>query len=163
MKLSFQTIVTVGVSLGLAFSKSWCLTLVILALIPFLAASQYFAIGTMTGFSAKTKKAYEMSGRIASEAISNIRTVVVLGKETKFEDRYFQVTEAPHKVALKRAYFGSLGYALSQGVMFWTYAIAFYSGYRFVDADMMEWSELFNTMFFVIFMAMGLGQMATQV
>lgn len=162
MKLSFQTIVTVCLSLGFAFSKSWRLTLVILAIIPLLAASQYFAIGALTGFSAKTKKAYEQSGRVASEAISNIRTVITLAKESNFEKRYFQVTEIPHKIALRRAYVGSIGYALSQGVMFWTYAVAFYAGQRFAEAGVMSYDDLFGTMFFVIFMAMGLGQMAAQ-
>ncbi|KAF9433626.1 Multidrug resistance protein 1 [Entomortierella beljakovae] len=163
LKLGFQSISTIGIGLGLAFSKSWRLTLVILALIPFLAASQYFALGTLTGFSNKTKKAYEQSGRIANEAITNIRTVVTLAKESKFESRYENVTQEPHRIALRRAYIGSFGYALSQAVMFWTYAIGFYAGYRFVDAGVMEWGDLFNTMFYVIFMAMGLGQMATQI
>ncbi|KAF9112683.1 Multidrug resistance protein 1 [Mortierella sp. AM989] len=162
MKIGFQAISTVILGLSLAFSRSWSLTLVILALIPFLAASQYFAIGAMTGFSAKTKKAYEQSGRVANEAISNIRTVVALAKENRFESRYAQVTKEPHQFALRRAYVGSIGYALSQGVMFWTYAIGFYAGYRLVEAGMMEWNDLFQTMFYVIFMAMGLGQMATQ-
>ncbi|KAF9208236.1 hypothetical protein BGZ59_010740 [Podila verticillata] len=45
-----------------------------------MGASQYFAIGTLQGFSTKTKKAYENSGRIANEAIMNIRTVVLLAR-----------------------------------------------------------------------------------
>ncbi|KAI7832823.1 P-loop containing nucleoside triphosphate hydrolase protein [Gamsiella multidivaricata] len=162
MKLAFQVLVTVGLSLGYAFSRSWRLTLVILAVIPLLAASQFFAMQTLTGFSTKTKKAYEQSGRVASEAISNVRTVVALAKEETFESRYYDITKAPHSIALRRAYFGSVGYAMSQGVMFWTYAVGFYAGYRFVEAEMMQWSDLFSTMFFIVFMAMGLGQMAAQ-
>ncbi|KAF9404903.1 Multidrug resistance protein 1 [Podila epigama] len=163
MKLAFQTIVTVGLGLGFAFAKSWSLTLVILALIPLLAASQYFAIGTMAGFSAKTKKAYEQSGRVANEAISNIRTVVALGKESNFEQRYYKVTEEPHAFAVRRAYYGSLGYALSQGIMFWAYAIGFFAGDRLSRAGVMSHEDMFGAMFNVVFMAMGLGQMATQV
>ncbi|KAG0039220.1 Multidrug resistance protein 1 [Podila clonocystis] len=163
MKLAFQTIVTVGLGLGFAFAKSWSLTLVILALIPLLAASQYFAIGTMTGFSTKTKKAYEQSGRVANEAIANIRTVVALAKESDFEQRYYNVTEEPHQFALRRAYYGSLGYALSQGIMFWAYAVGFFAGDRLTRAGVMSYDDLFGAMFNVVFMAMGLGQMATQV
>ncbi|KAG0084917.1 Multidrug resistance protein 1 [Podila epicladia] len=163
MKLAFQTIVTVGLGLGFAFAKSWSLTLVILGLIPLLAASQYFAIGTMTGFSAKTKKAYEQSGRVANEAIANIRTVVALAKESDFEQRYFNVTQEPHQFALRRAYYGSLGYALSQGIMFWAYAVGFFAGDRLTRAGVMTYDDLFGAMFNVVFMAMGLGQMATQV
>ncbi|KAG0215334.1 Multidrug resistance protein 1 [Mortierella sp. GBA30] len=162
MKLSFQTIVTVAIGLSLAFSKNWRLTLVILAMIPLIGASQYFAMGTLAGFSTKTKKAYEQSGRVANEAITNIRTVVALAKESNFEARYYKVTEEPHQFAMRRAFVGSIGYALSQGVMFWTYAVGFYAGMRFNQAGYMRWDELFSTMFYVIFMAMGLGQMASQ-
>ncbi|KAF9183970.1 Multidrug resistance protein 1 [Haplosporangium sp. Z 767] len=162
MKLAFQTLVTVGIGLTLAFIQSWRLTLVILATIPFVGASQYFALGTLAGFSAKTKKAYEQSGRVANEAIVNIRTVATLSKEAHFESKYYAVTQEPHHFALRRAYVGSLGHALSQGVMFWTYAVGFYAGYRFVNDGTMEWTDLFQTLFYVIFMAMGLGQLATQ-
>ncbi|KAF9092990.1 Multidrug resistance protein 1 [Mortierella sp. GBA35] len=162
MKLSFQTIATVALGLGLSFNQSWRLSLVILALIPFLAASQYFAIAALTGFSTKTKKAYEQSGRVANEAIANIRTVVTLAKESNFEDKYYNVTKEPHTFALRRAYIGSLGYALSQGIMFWTYAIGFYAGHRFVLANMLTYEDLIQTLFYIVFMSMGLGQIAAQ-
>ncbi|KAG0304485.1 Multidrug resistance protein 1 [Linnemannia gamsii] len=162
MKLAFQTIATVGLGLGLAFSESWRLTLVILALIPFLAASQYFAMAALTGFSNKTKKAYEQSGRVANEAITNIRTVVTLAKEVSFEEKYYKITQEPHTYALRRAYIGSIGYALSQGIMFWTYAIGFYAGHRFVEANMLTYAQLIQTLFYVVFMSMGLGQIAAQ-
>ncbi|KAF9977122.1 Multidrug resistance protein 1, partial [Actinomortierella ambigua] len=162
MRLSVNTLVTVVLSLGFAFSTSWRLTLVVLALIPVMAASQYFALGSLAGFSQKSKKAYEMSGRVAAEAIGNIRTVVTLAKEDRFEERYEQVTRKPHAYATRRAWLGSFGHALSQAIMFWAYALGFYAGYRFIENKDMEPQELFTTMFYVIFLAMGLGQMATQ-
>jgi ATP-binding cassette subfamily B (MDR/TAP) protein 1 len=133
-----------------------------LALIPFLAASQYFAISALTGFSTKTKKAYEQSGRVANEAIANIRTVVTLAKESSFEEKYYKVTQEPHSFALRRAYVGSIGYALSQGIMFWTYAIGFYAGHRFVEAELLNFQGLIQTLFYIVFMSMGLGQVAAQ-
>ncbi|KAF9168381.1 Multidrug resistance protein 1 [Actinomortierella ambigua] len=162
MRLSVNTLVTVILSLAFAFSTSWRLTLVVLAMIPVMAASQYFALGSLAGFSQKSKKAYELSGRVASEAISNIRTVVTLAKEDRFEQRYEEVTRKPHAYATRRAWLGSFGHALSQAVMFWAYALGFYAGYRFIEEGLMEPQELFTTMFYVIFLAMGLGQMATQ-
>lgn len=46
--------------------------------------------------------------------------------------------------------------------MYWAYAVGFYAGYRLERADLMQWGEMFDTMFAMVFMAMGLGQMATQ-
>lgn len=46
--------------------------------------------------------------------------------------------------------------------MYWAYALGFYAGYRLEAAGKMTWDEMFQTMFAVVFMALGLGQMATQ-
>ncbi|KAF9391584.1 ATP-binding cassette, sub-B (MDR TAP), member 4 [Podila verticillata] len=99
LRLSFHTIATVILGLTYAFMQSWRLTLVILAIIPLMGASQYFAIGTLQGFSTKTKKAYENSGRIANEAIMNIRTVVLSGHIPLIYMRFAQ--ELPAALATK--------------------------------------------------------------
>ncbi|KAI8606719.1 P-loop containing nucleoside triphosphate hydrolase protein [Dissophora ornata] len=162
LKTAFSTLAIIVIGLAFAFSASWILTLIILALIPILGLAQYYEIAALTGFGQKTQKAYEQSGQVAGEAIANIRTVVALAKESVFEARYEVVTREPHKYALHKAYFASIGFAMSQGTMYWAYAIGFYASYRLVDAGKMVWSDMFQTMFAIVFMAMGLGQMAVQ-
>ncbi|KAG0199551.1 Multidrug resistance protein 1 [Mortierella sp. GBA30] len=162
LKTACSTLAIIIIGLVFAFSANWILTLIILALIPFLGLAQYYEVAALTGFGQKTQKAYEQSGKVAAEAIANIRTVAALAKESTFEDKYEFVTREPHKYSLHKAYFASFGYALAQGVMFWAYAIGFYAGYRLERGGRLQWSEMFDTMFAVVFMAMGIGQMATQ-
>ncbi|KAG0315420.1 Multidrug resistance protein 1 [Dissophora globulifera] len=162
LKTLCSTIAIMVLGLVFAFSASWILTLIILSLVPVMGLAQYYEISALTGFGVKTKKAYEQSGKVAGEAIANIRTVAALAKESVFEEKYEVVTREPHKYALHKAYFASFGYAMSQGVMYWAYAIGFFASYKLVDAGKLEWGAVFQTMFAIVFMAMGLGQMAVQ-
>ncbi|KAI8357632.1 multidrug resistance protein 3 [Mortierella sp. GBAus27b] len=164
VKIVCSTIAISVLSLVFAFVANWTLTLIILLLIPIMAVAQYFEMAALTGFGAKTQKAYEQSGKVAGEAIANIKTIAALAKEEMFELKYdVEVTREPHKYTLHKAYFASFGYAMSQGVAYWAYSIGFYAGFRLQQAGKMEWSEMFDVMFAVIFMAMGFGQVAIHV
>ncbi|KAK3823507.1 MAG: P-loop containing nucleoside triphosphate hydrolase protein [Benniella sp.] len=164
-----STLSIVIISMVFAFKANWMLTLIILVLIPLMGVAQYYEVAALTGFGQKTQKAYEQSGKVAAEAIAHIRTVAALTKEQMFEDKYDgkyswsdDVTKQPHKYTLHKAYFASFGYAMSQGIAYWAYAIGFYAAYRLEKAGKMQWDSMFEVMFSVIFMAMGLGQMAVQ-
>lgn len=52
---------------------------------------------TITGFSSKDKNILEESGKITNEAISNIRTVAISGKEKYFIDSYVDKLSVPFK------------------------------------------------------------------
>ncbi|KAG0371367.1 Multidrug resistance protein 1 [Gamsiella multidivaricata] len=162
LKTVCSTLAIIVIGLVFAFTANWILTFIILALIPILGLAQYYEIVALTGFGQKTQKAYEQSGRVAGEAIANIRTVAALAKESVFEERYEAVTREPHKYSLHKAYFASFGYAVSQGVIYWAYAVGFYAGYRLERVGKMSWDDMLQTMFAVVFMAVGLGQMAVQ-
>ncbi|KAF9151478.1 Multidrug resistance protein 1 [Linnemannia schmuckeri] len=119
-------------------------------------------LASLTGFGSKTRKAYEKSGQVAGEAIANIRTVVSLAKEDVFEARYFEVTREPHKYALHKALFASFGFAMSQAVAYWSYSIGFYGGYRLVEANIITWGKMFDCMFAIVFLAMSLGHITSE-
>ena len=51
----------------------------------------------ITGFSSKDKNILEESGKITNEAISNIRTVAISGKEKYFIDSYVDKLSVPFK------------------------------------------------------------------
>ncbi|KAF8985644.1 hypothetical protein BGZ52_010321, partial [Haplosporangium bisporale] len=74
LKTACSTIAILVIGLVFAFTANWILTFIILALIPVLGLAQYYEIAALTGFGAKAQKAYEKSGRVAGEAIANIRT-----------------------------------------------------------------------------------------
>ncbi|KAG0009283.1 Multidrug resistance protein 1, partial [Podila clonocystis] len=153
---------TISVGLGFAFAATWQMTLIILAAVPVIGLGQYLELAALTGFGEKTRKAYERSGQVAGEAIANIRTVVSLAKEDRFENRYLEVTKEPHKYAMNKAIYASFGFAMSQGVAYWAYSIGFYGGYRLVQAGLIDWGQMFNCMFGIVFMAMSLGHITAE-
>ncbi|OAQ36589.1 P-loop containing nucleoside triphosphate hydrolase protein [Linnemannia elongata AG-77] len=157
-----SALATITLGLALAFRASWQMTLIILAAVPFIGLGEYLEAASLTGFGAKTRKAYEKSGHVAGEAIANIRTVVSLAKEDVFEARYFEVTKEPHKYAIHKALFASFGYGMAMAVTFWSNAIGFYGGYRLVDAGIITWGKMFDCMFAVVFLAISLGHITSE-
>ncbi|KAG0060248.1 Multidrug resistance protein 1, partial [Podila epicladia] len=157
-----SAISTVAVGLGFSFAATWEMTLIILAAVPVIGFGQYLEIAALSGFGEKTRKAYERSGQVAGEAMANIRTVVSLAKEEKFESRYEEVTREPHKYAMNKAIYASFGFAISQAVAFWSYSIGFYGGYRLVENGIITWGQMFDCMFGIVFMAMSLGHITSE-
>lgn len=86
-----------GIGLILAFVYGWAITLVILAFVPFLILSGVLQTKLMTGFAGKDKKVIEEAGKLTNEAISNIRTVAILNKETHFLTSYSNKIDIPYK------------------------------------------------------------------
>ncbi|GJJ68166.1 ATP-binding cassette, subfamily B (MDR/TAP), member 1 [Entomortierella parvispora] len=157
-----SSLATIAVGLGFAFKATWQMTLIILAAVPIIGLGQYLEIAALTGFGEKTRKAYEQSGKVAGEAIANIRTVVSLAKEDVFEARYFEVTREPHAYARNKALYASFGFGMSQGVSYWANSIGFYGGYRLVEAGIIEFQDMFNCMFAIVFTAMSLGHITSE-
>ncbi|KAF9153548.1 Multidrug resistance protein 1 [Actinomortierella ambigua] len=157
-----SSIATVACGLGFAFAATWEMTLIILAAVPIIGMAQYLELAALTGFGSKTRKAYERSGQVAGEAIANIRTVASLAKENEFESRYMDVTKEPHKYARNKAIFASAGFGISQAVMYWSYSVGFYGGYRLVEAGTITWDQMFKCMFGIVFMALSLGHITSE-
>ena len=157
-----SSLATIAVGLSFAFKATWQMTLIILAAVPIIGLGQYLEIAALTGFGEKTRKAYEQSGKVAGEAIANIRTVVSLAKEDVFEARYFEVTREPHAYARDKALYASFGFAMSQAVSYWSNSIGFYGGYRLVQAGIIDFNSMFNCMFAIVFTAMSLGHITSE-
>lgn len=145
-----------------AFINGWKLTLVVLAIIPFLiiaAAIQmkFFAGGGGAGIG---DDALVQSGKIAVETIGNIRTVVSLGKEDTFYEKYVEALHGPTKRAMNKAHLQGISFGLSEAFMFFANAIAFrYGGYLVMEGEM----DLGQVMKVVLSILMGgftLGQVS---
>ncbi|KAI7890516.1 P-loop containing nucleoside triphosphate hydrolase protein [Mucor mucedo] len=153
-----QIIVTAITGLAIAFSQSWMLTLIILCMAPFIMFATGYESKIHRGFEDSTKKANEQSGEVAGEAIKEIRTVAGLNKQSHFETKYYNATERPHRLAQRKAYMSSLGYALQQGITLYTNAVAFYAGTQLMKNNNLPFDNMFTCMMSIMITAQGVGR-----
>ncbi|KAL9551757.1 hypothetical protein MBANPS3_004113 [Mucor bainieri] len=153
-----QIIVTLITGLAIAFSQSWMLTLIILCMAPFIAFATFYESKIHRGFEDSTKKANEQSGEVAGEAIKEIRTVAGLNKQSHFETKYYKATDRPHKLAQRKAYMSSIGYALQQGITLYTNAVAFYAGVQLMLHHNLPFDKMFTCMMSIMITAQGVGR-----
>uniref|UniRef100_A0A8C8ECV4 ABC-type xenobiotic transporter n=1 Tax=Otus sunia TaxID=257818 RepID=A0A8C8ECV4_9STRI len=86
--LMTMTVFTLLTAIIIAFVYGWQLTLLILACIPFVIATNAARVSSVSGHAAKDQKALEEAGRISTESVENIRTVASLTREEAFYERY---------------------------------------------------------------------------
>ncbi|KAG2221529.1 hypothetical protein INT45_004523 [Circinella minor] len=144
----------------IAFVYNWILTLIVLGCVPFLIIGAAYETKTEMDFEDDTKKAGIQTGEIAGEAINAIRTVASLTKQKYFEDKYAKAGLRPHKLTKRKAYLGSIGYALSQGAIMYLYAVAFYSGVRLIGINKITFQEMMVTLMALMITAFGIGRSA---
>uniref|UniRef100_A0ABM5GP39 ATP-binding cassette sub-family B member 5 isoform X1 n=1 Tax=Pogona vitticeps TaxID=103695 RepID=A0ABM5GP39_9SAUR len=153
-----MTVFTLVTSLVIAFVHGWQLTLLILACIPFIAATQAIRVKSMSGHAARDQKALEEAGRISTETVENIRTVAALTREDKFFERYNESLEGPYRDALKKAPIHGVSYGISQSANFFINAAVFRFGAWLIAHCYMNFEQLFIVFASVIFAAINVGQ-----
>ncbi|CAG8455912.1 13526_t:CDS:10 [Dentiscutata erythropus] len=156
-----QSITNLIVGLTIAFVYGWKLTLVILASTPAIIASGFLQMQALAGFSAKTASAYDKSSQIVQQSVSNIRTIASLTRENTFKHLYGVSLQNPHKIAVKGSMVSSIGFGLSNGLLFYVYALAFWYGSRLVGAQEYTTGNMMKVLFAVVFCAIAAGQAST--
>ncbi|KAI9003354.1 P-loop containing nucleoside triphosphate hydrolase protein [Hyaloraphidium curvatum] len=153
-----QIIVTIlcGAIIGLIYS--WRLFLVIISVLPLLIAGSFLQFRTFSGTEGATKQRYERASKVASEAISEIRTVAPLTKEQVFLDMYKSNVAEPHRFAIRSAFIASAGSGFAQSFLYLLYALAFwYAGVLVLDG-LSTGTDVQVAIFSVVFMTIPIGQ-----
>uniref|UniRef100_A0A803VLQ5 Bile salt export pump n=1 Tax=Ficedula albicollis TaxID=59894 RepID=A0A803VLQ5_FICAL len=130
----------IGVAMIIAFYFSWKLSLVIMCFLPFLALSGAVQAKMLTGFASQDKKALEATGRIASEALSNIRTVAGIGKEKMFINNFEKHLDMPYRAAIKKAHVYGLCFGFAQSIVFIANSVSYRYGGFLVDHEGLHYS-----------------------
>ncbi|KAI9311515.1 P-loop containing nucleoside triphosphate hydrolase protein [Dichotomocladium elegans] len=158
----FSTLVTGAITgLAISFSYSWILTFCILTISPFIVAAGYYEFTMEFGYADQTAKANEQSGEVAGEAIREIRTVAALNKQVFFETKFNHALEHPHRLAVRKAFTASFGYALQQAIVMFLNVVAFYAGANFIDQGRIDFEALMICQMSVLNTAQGVGQCGT--
>ncbi|KAI0217659.1 ATP-dependent translocase ABCB1 [Lamellibrachia satsuma] len=169
------------VSLLVAFLSSWKLSVVILLFIPILIAAGFAHGKDVRGSAQRSMRAAELGGKVASEAISNIRTVAALTIESKFKQTFEEFFDDIKRHVLLDAdlnqYNGDvftrsstfrkqraeavkagLFYGFTQSVPQFCYAAAFLYGSHLVAQGEIEFQDIFRVVLALILASMLIGR-----
>nr|QUF59436.1 ATP-binding cassette transporter Abcb1-3 [Brachionus angularis] len=122
-----------GIGLIISFVYGWTITLLILSFVPFMIISGGIQTKMLAGFSGKDKIVIEEAGKITNEAISNIRTVVILNKEKYFLDKYIDKIKIPYKSGLKSANVNGVLLGFTTSILFYAIAASYTLGAYLVE------------------------------
>ncbi|KXS13200.1 multidrug resistance protein 1 [Gonapodya prolifera JEL478] len=151
---------SVGVLGGIVymFLHGWQLALLGVILFPILAIEGFLSMNAMMGSKAKIMKYLESANQIATEAITNARTVAMLNKEEEFWQRFHDALDAPYREGVRVGIRTSLGTAFGQALTFLSNAALFYVGGLLVSQGIYKSVDILGTYFALLYVSGFAGQ-----
>ncbi|KAL2628544.1 hypothetical protein R1flu_013230 [Riccia fluitans] len=152
-----QVSTTVLMGLGIAFSASWELTLIMVGIAPFLASQGLLNMRGEFSLASDAKKQLEGASQLARDAIANIRTVASSCAEVKVAELYEQKTSGAHKTGVKQGFTTGLCLGFANFSFFGGYALCFYAGTKLVVSNKVTFPEVIEVFWTVALSSMGIA------
>ncbi|XP_018767050.1 bile salt export pump isoform X4 [Serinus canaria] len=95
---------------------------------------------------------------IASEALSNIRTVAGIGKEKMFIDNFEKHLDLPYRAAIKKAHVYGLCFGFAQSIVFIANSVSYRYGGFLVDKEGLHYSFVFRVISAIVTSGTALGR-----
>ncbi|KAH7697899.1 P-glycoprotein, partial [Aphelenchoides avenae] len=145
LPLVVSSIVTLVGAITIGLLCGWKLALVLLAILP------------LFGKNLRNTKLMELAGKLASEAVENVRTVQALNKQRVFCDKFCENLVIPYRANMGQVY--GVVYGFAQSMTFVIYALGFWVGATFVNDQSMEPTDVYRVFFAFAFCGQAVGQL----
>ncbi|XP_047064122.1 ABC transporter B family member 15-like [Lolium rigidum] len=152
--LLVQAAATATLGYALAFSLSWRLSLVMIAMQPLVIAGFYFKKVLMTAGAKKAKKAQVQGSQLASEAVVNHRTVTAFSSQRRMLELYEAAQVGPRKDTMTQSWYSGFILCLCQFSSTGSMALGLWYGGRLMADGLITTTPLFQ----VFFMLMTMGR-----
>ncbi|XP_041039616.1 ATP-dependent translocase ABCB1-like [Carcharodon carcharias] len=156
-----QNVASMGAAVIISFIYGWQMSLLVLAIVPILVLAGVVEMKSLTGYTSRDRKELEAAGKIATEAVENIRTVVSLTAEPMFEKMYDENLELPYRNAKKKSQVYGSAFALSQAIQYFSYAVSFRFGAYLISIKAMDVESVFLVFNAIVYGALEIGQSST--
>ena len=156
--LVLQKVATLIAGLGVAFSKGWQLTLVMLAVSPLMMGVIGYLGAVTARITVEEQASYAKAGNVAQEAIGNIRTVTAFGGHDKEAKRYKKHLKEALATNIKKGKLIGANVGVLYFVIFGVYALGFWFGANRVANGVMSSGDVVAAFFSVIIAAEAIGQ-----
>ncbi|KAF3659585.1 ABC transporter B family member 12 [Capsicum annuum] len=127
----------------IAFRASWFLSLIIIAMLPFMMANMYVQNKLAKGFGTEAKK-YEKASRVVNDAVSNIRTVASFCVEEKVVELYKKESNGPIMAGTGQGMISGISYGITSSFILLVYAASAYAGARLVQDGKISITDTFR-------------------
>lgn len=138
-----QSVATLVIALTIAMIYEWRLGLLALAFAPIILVATYMEVQLTNKSNMGNSKALEKSTKLAVEIVSNIRTVVSLGREKMFHRQYMDMLEPSLVVAKRNTHFRGLVFGIARSVMFFAFAVCMLYGGHLVANEGVNYADVF--------------------
>ncbi|KAG0537981.1 hypothetical protein BDA96_03G196100 [Sorghum bicolor] len=158
LALNVQTVSTVISGFTIAVVANWKLALIITVVVPFVGFQGYAQMKFLKGLNRNAKLKYEEASQVATDAVGGIRTIASFSAEKKVMDAYEKKCEYPIKQGIREGIVGGLGFGFSFLAFYFTYALCFYVGAKFVQQGKATFPEVFRVFFVLVLATSGISR-----
>ncbi|XP_077124839.1 ATP-dependent translocase ABCB1-like isoform X2 [Ranitomeya variabilis] len=142
----------------ISFVHGWQLTLLMFVSAPIVIGINICKEKSLLRYASSERKALEEAGRISTEVIENIRTVVSLNKEDVFYQKYNDCLSGSYRILLKTAFIQGISYGILQSIPYLLNASVFRIGSWLVAHCQLYFENVFTISQAIAISAIQVGQ-----